>query len=175
MESAVEKQQEFIIDDLSKAEWTMKKIAHLKNKIADKQAQAAKMKADIDSWLLTETEHHTNDIAYFEGLLQPFVVEQLKDSKKKSISLPSGKIGFKAGNKNFMFAGKKVEKTLPELIKFIKETNPEFIETKETVKWGDLKKTLTVTDKGVVVTSDGEIVTDMTVEQGDPKFYIEVK
>ena len=44
---------------------------------------------------------------------------------------------------------------------FVKDNMPEYIETKETVKWGELKKTLTAAD-GRFVTADGEIVDGVT-------------
>lgn len=171
----VEETQSFVIDDLSKAEWAMKKIAHSKAKITDLQTQAQKMRNDVDMWLQKEAEHETNNIAYFEALLQPFIAEQLKDSKKKSLSLPSGKAGYRAGATKFKFNGVEVDSKLPDLIEYVKANSPDFIKKTETVKWADYKKTLTVTDEGAVVTADGEIIEQMNVEKGEDKFYTEVK
>jgi hypothetical protein len=49
------------------------------------------------------------------------------------------------------------------------------VETKQSVKWSDLKRMLKPTEDGRAVTDDGEIVPDMTVERGEKKFYVEVE
>ena len=54
---------------------------------------------------------------------------------------------------------------------FVKESAPEFIETKETVKWGEFKKTLTATEDGRYITADGEIVDGVTFEEKPDVFY----
>ena len=166
---------EFVIDDLSKAEWALKKIAASRKEISSKTAQAEKMKQDIDKWLEEEIKTHTDDVVKFEILLMPFVNSQIEGTKKKSLKLPSGKVGFRAGSNKFLIGGIEASSKNESLISFAEKSMPEFIEQTRTAKWGEIKKLLTVTDEGVVITTDGEIVPDMKVEQGEPKFYTEVK
>ena len=170
----INENEKFIIDDLAKAEWAMKKIAKRQGELVILQEQAERMKADIDKWLLRETTEKQDDISYLENLLKPFAESSIQGTKKKSLALPSGKIGFRAGAKNFVLNGTKVTNTMPELITFVKGSSPEFIETKESVKWADYKKTLNA-DGDKVITADGEIIEGMTIQQSEPKFYVDVK
>ena len=73
-----------------------------------------------------------------------------------------------------MLDGEKVAATSARLLSFVKVEDESFIERKESVRWGDYKKTLQVTDSGRVVTADGVPIPGMTCTQGEPSFYVEV-
>lgn len=173
MMEAQEKER-FEVTDESSAEWVLEKLAEKAAERQQVEEQYQKMIARYDKWRADSLEKLDSDEAYFNGLLRPWVAEQLADSKKKSISLPSGRVGFRAGSKSFLLNGEKVDSTNTSLLEFVKGADSSFIETKESVKWGEYKKTLKVAPDGRVVTADGEIVPDMVVEQGEPTFYAEV-
>ena len=173
MEEAQEKER-FEVTDLASAEWCMEKLAEKAAERQQVEEQYHKMIDRYNKWWQTNIDKLDSDEAYFRKLLRSWVADQLAGSKKKSISLPSGRVGFRAGSKEFMLNGDRVTSTNPSLLEFVKGADSSFIETKESVKWGEYKKTLKVADDGQVVTADGEIVPDMVVEQGEPTFYAEV-
>ena len=113
--------------------------------------------------------------ACFYGLLRPWVEEKLAGGKKKSVKLPSGTVGFRAGTGTYKFGEEKVTATNAELLAFVKNDDASFIKVEESVRWGDYKKTLNVTDDGKVVSANGEVIPDMTYTEGEPTFYVKVK
>ena len=172
MEALEEKRSE--VTDTASAEWCMEKLAEKAAERQQVEEQYHKMIARYDKWRADSLEKLDSDEAYFNQLLAPWAAEQLEGTKKKSITLPSGRVGFRAGSKAFMLNGEKVASANPGLLEFVKGADSSFIETKESVKWGEYKKTLKVIDDGQVITADGEIVPDMVVEVGPARFYVEV-
>ena len=169
-----QEKERFEVTDESSAEWVLEKLAEKAAERQKVEEQYQKMIARYEKWRADSLEKLDSDEAYFNQLLAPWAAEQLEGTKKKSITLPSGRVGFRAGSKAFMLNGEKVASTNPSLLEFVKGADSSFIETKESVKWGEYKKTLKVADDGQVVTADGEIVPDMSVEVGPARFYVEV-
>lgn len=174
MEQAAEKER-FTVKDASSAEWVMEKIAEKQAEIAEMTRQRDKMLARYNEWYTAGTEALNGDIAYFEKLLADWAREELAEGKAKSISLPSGRVGFRAAAPKVTFAGAPVDKTSAAFVTLTKQVAPEYVETKESVKWADFKKTLTLAENGAVVTESGEILPDMKWEAQDPTFYATVK
>ena len=174
MEQAAEKER-FTVKDASSAEWVMEKIAEKQAEIAEMTRQRDKMLARYNEWYAAGTEALNGDIAYFEKLLADWAREELAEGKAKSISLPSGRVGFRAAAPKVTFAGAPVDKTSAAFVTLTKQVAPEYVETKESVKWADFKKTLTLAENGAVVTESGEILPDMKWEAQDPTFYATVK
>ena len=174
MEQAAEKER-FTVKDASSAEWVMEKIAEKQAEIAEMTRQRDKMLARYNEWYTAGTEALNGDIAYFEKLLADWAREELAEGKAKSISLPSGRVGFRAAAPKVTFAGAPVDKTSAAFVTLTKQVAPEYVETKESVKWADFKKTLTLAENGAVVTESGEILPDMKWEAQDPTFYAPVK
>lgn len=174
MEQAAEKER-FTVKDASSAEWVMEKIAEKQAEIAEMTRQRDKMLARYNEWYAAGTEALNGDIAYFEKLLSDWAREELAEGKAKSISLPSGRVGFRAAAPKVTFAGAPVDKTSTAFVTLTKQVAPEYVETKESVKWADFKKTLTLAENGAVVTESGEILPDMKWEAQDPTFYATVK
>lgn len=174
MEQAAEKER-FTVKDASSAEWVMEKIAEKQAEIAEMTRQRDKMLARYNEWYAAGTEALNGDIAYFEKLLADWAREELAEGKAKSISLPSGRVGFRAAAPKVTFAGAPVDKTSAAFVTLTKQVAPEYVETKESVKWADFKKSLTLAENGAVVTESGEILPDMKWEAQDPTFYATVK
>ena len=174
MEQAAEKER-FTVKDASSAEWVMEKIAEKQAEIAEMTRQRDKMLARYNEWYATGTEALNGDIAYFEKLLADWAREELAEGKAKSISLPSGRIGFRAAPAAVTFVGTPVDKTNAAFVAMVKKSAPEYVETKESVKWADFKKTLTLAEEGKVISADGEVLTEMAWSQPEPTFYANVK
>ena len=166
--------ERFAVTDEASAEWCLEKLEENAKARALIDEQYKQMTARYEKWradALAELE--SNDL-YLKGLLEPWAAEKIADGKKKSVKLPSGVIGFRAGGKTWKMGDEKVEATTPALIAFVKENDDSFVAVKETVRWGDYKKTLKEMKDGRVATSDGQIIEGMTVTQGEPSFYVEV-
>ena len=171
----ISEKERFTVKDASSAEWVMEKIAEKQAEIAEMTRQRDKMLARYNEWYTAGTEALNGDIAYFEKLLADWAREELAEGKAKSISLPSGRVGFRAAPAAVTFVGTPVDKTNAAFVAMVKKSAPEYVETKESVKWGDLKKTLTFADGGKVISADGEVLTEMAWTQPEPTFYATVK
>lgn len=156
----------FVIDNLEKAEWALKKIAEHKAAI---QRISDFAKAEIEKiqvWAQEQAKSHEEDVKYFESLLQPFAAEELKGKKTKTVKLPSGKMSFKK-TVNY-------ERDEAQLLDFVKSCEMvDYIKVKESLDWAGFKKLCTVTSDGKLITEDGEIVPSVVVVTSE-KFSVEV-
>lgn len=164
----------FEVTDEASAEWVLEKLEENAKARALIDEQYQRMLARHEAWRTEALKELDDNDAYFYGLLRPWAEEKLAGGKKKSVKLPSGRVGFRAGSKTYMLDGEKVAATSARLLSFVKVEDESFIERKESVRWGDYKKTLQVTDSGRVVTADGVPIPGMTCTQGEPNFYVEV-
>ena len=168
------KKKPFAVTDESSAEWVLEKMEENAKARALIEEQYKRMIARHEKWREEALKELEDNDAYFQSLLRPWAETKLAGSKKKSVKLPSGRVGFRAGSKTYMLDGEKVAATSARLLSFVKVEDESFIERKESVRWGDYKKTLQVTDSGRVVTADGVPIPGMTCTQGEPSFYVEV-
>ena len=169
-----EEKKPFAVTDEASAEWCLEKLEENAKARALIEEQYQRMIARHDKWradALAEIE--SNDL-YIKGLLEPWAAEKIADGKKKSVKLPSGRVGFRAGGEIWKMGDEKVEATTPALLAFVKQDDDSFVKVQESVRWGDYKKTLNIMEDGRVATSDGQIIEGMTVTKGAPSFYVEV-
>lgn len=96
-------------------------------------------------------------IEYFETIPEEF---KKKTKTMEKYRLPSGEIIKKYPNPEFKRNNKK-------LLDWIKANKLDYVEVKESPKWGELKK-ITKVMNGQVVTEDGEIVEGVEVIEREP-------
>lgn len=166
--------ERFTVTDEASAEWCLEKIEENAKARALIDEQYKQMTARYEKWRADALAELDGSDAYLKGLLLPWAQEKVADGKKKSVKLPSGRVGFRAGGEIWKMGDEKVEATTPALLAFVKENDDSFVKVQESVRWGDYKKTLNVMKNGRVATSDGQIIEGMTVTQGAPSFYVEV-
>ena len=166
--------ERFTVTDEASAEWCLEKMEENEKARALIEEQYKRMIARHEKWREEALAELDNSDAYLKGLLLPWAQEKVADGKKKSLKLPSGRIGFRAGSTSYMIGEDKVTATHPKLLAFVKENYAAFIKVEESVRWGDFKKTLHVAKDGQVVTEYGEVIPDMKAIQGGPSFYVEV-
>lgn len=154
----------FVIDTLEKAEWAMRKIAWYVRKNREVQELAARRVLQIESWAQKETENIADQIAFFESLLQPWAERELAESKRRSIKLPQGTLGFRKSQPKF-------DRDEDKLLPWVKDNKPEHLVVRESVDWAGLKKRLTVAN-GIAITEEGEVVPGVTVTRVPDKFYV---
>lgn len=169
-----EEKERFAVTDEASAEWCLEKLeenAKARKLVND---QFAEMVYCYEEWKSDSLQELNRSDKYLKGLLQTWAVEKLADGKKKSVNLPSGRVGFRAGGEIWKMGDEKVEATTPALLAFVKQDDDSFVKVQESVRWGDYKKTLHIMEDGRVATSDGQIIEGMTVTKGEPSFYVEV-
>ena len=166
--------ERFTVTDEASAEWCLEKMEENEKARALIEEQYKRMIARHEKWREEALAELDNSDAYLKGLLLPWAQKKVADGKKKSLKLPSGRIGFRAGSTSYMIGEDKVTATHPKLLAFVKEDYAAFIKVEESVRWGDFKKTLHVAKDGQVVTEYGEVIPDLKAIQGEPSFYVEV-
>jgi hypothetical protein len=157
---------DFIVDNLDKAEWAVRKIASYEAAKREAEDLAKKRIDQIKAWLDSEKATNDKQIEYLSELVRPFAEGRLKDAKKRSLKLPCGTIGFRKAQPKFDFDNDK-------LLPWAKVNVPDQVETKESVKWGELKKTLAF-EQGKAITKDGEVVPGIMVTEQPDSFYVKV-
>lgn len=148
------------------ANWCLEKISEAKMEIMDARAFYEAKKRQLDQWLENTIAPYNRDREHFEALLAGYAEEALAGKKKRTISLPGGKFGFRK-------VPAKIDRDETALLEFAETSAPEFIKVKKSVDWAGLKKTCK-TDGDHMVTADGEIVPGVTVTEQPDKFVCEV-
>lgn len=164
----------FEVTDEASAEWVLEKLEENAKARALIDEQYQRMLARHEAWRTEALKELDDNDAYFHGLLRPWAEAKLAGGKKKSVKLPSGTVGFRAGSGTYKLGDEKVTATSAKLLAFVKNDDASFIKVEESVRWGDYKKTLHVTEDGKVVSANGEVIPDMTYTEGEPSFYVKV-
>lgn len=158
----------FKIDSLDKAEWAINKIKERRAQRLEIAAFFDRKQEDLEIWFKEEVDSIDKDIEFFVSLLQPFAAEQLKGKKTKTMKLPSGSCSFRKGSTVY----RRDEAALLELVR---ATFPEYLKIKESVDWSGFKKTLTQTEDGRLITSDGEVLNCVICEQEADDFIVKTE
>ncbi|KYC64717.1 host-nuclease inhibitor Gam family protein [Heyndrickxia coagulans] len=171
-EQPAEERQHFEITGLDSLNWAFRKLSAFKAKEAEITELAKKERERIDFWEAEQKKSIQGDMEFFENLIQRYHAQRLAENPKaKTLSTPFGK------------SKSRTSKPAPEkqdenkLLKYVTDNGlDEFI--KKSVKWGDLKKNLKVTDidgKAVVVdTTTGMYVPGVTIKPAQTTFNVEV-
>ena len=159
-----EAEELFCIDDDSKADWAVRKIAE--------------HRAEIDKWdnhfknqleRIRATEQASID--YLTRLLKDYftTVPHKTTKTEESYRLPSGKVYMKEQLPKYI-------RNEDEMTAWAKENRPELVKTTvtETTDWNTLKKATTTLDDGSVVDSlTGEVIPGVKAEMRMPEFKID--
>lgn len=149
----VEGKEPFRITDDGSLHWTFRKMRELKGEISKKEelanadyAHIEEEKKLVDEWFKSETKSLNQSLEYFEQLVKDYHLQLLKDDpEQKTLSSPFGK---SSSRRSTAQADKGDE---DKLLAYAKENKlTDLINVKESVKWGDLKKTLKVSGNNVV-------------------------
>ena len=144
----------FCIDNDSKAEWAIKKIKEAQDEhdrilalIEEEEQKLALRKDQIAKKLESDT-------SYLKYLLNNYMqTVTCKESKtQKTYQLLSGKLVYKYGGTEWV-------KDDDAMLAWAKKDMPELVKVKESVDWAALKKTISVTENGEVITeATGEVL-----------------
>ncbi|MDR7870338.1 MAG: host-nuclease inhibitor Gam family protein [Tissierellaceae bacterium] len=147
------------------AEWIIEKVnEELVEKARFKMSLENKIKVLQDKLRKLEDEERAaiekRDsylLEYFETIDEKF---KKKTKTQEKYRLPSGEIVKK-------YPGPEFKRDNDKLLNWTKKNAPEYVEIKETPKWGELKK-ITKVVNGQVITEDGEIVEGVEVIERPP-------
>lgn len=180
-QTAEAKKEGWKVDSMERANYCLAQIKKYEAKKAEYKALVDEEKARLDAFLREAYTEPDNSIAFFTGALQPYITDVLSvEKKKKSINLPNGTAGFRA-------VPDTIDRDEVKLLAFVKKYDTSLVDTKEFVKWADLKAKLkfvtseiTTEDGDTVeevkaVTEDGEVVEGIKVTKNEPKFYVKVE
>lgn len=159
-----EAEELFCIDDDSKADWAVRKIA-------EHRAEIEKWDTHFKTQLEKITATEQASIDYLTRLLQDYfrTVPHKETKTEESYKLPSGKIYVKAQQPKYI-------RDEEEMTAWAKENRPELVKTTvtETTDWNTLKKATTTLEDGSVVDSlTGEVIPGVKAEHRDPEFKID--
>ena len=168
-------QADVLIAEIIGKQWQIDNIESNAKKV--KEAQIAYITKKVDEWLTKETEPLKAELESLNALLKPYVEDYLKDNpKKRSVKLPSGSAGFRKGTVNFTFTSSPTEKVDAKselLLKLVKDHKLDnYLVIKESVNWIKLKASLNLTDDGKVISSDGEVLSELQATKEPDLFYV---
>lgn len=182
LHETVEVQEGWQVTDLNAAVWADERIHDAQVKVDEIEKLATDRIADlqrkidiVNEWKEEAKKPYLNTISFFAAkimvYLQYTIAEQVAAGKKKivkSLKLPFNKPAMKA-------KPPEVKRDDAQLIAWLEKNHPEYIERKPTVKWGDLKKTLTQTEvDGVLayVDANGQVVPHVTLMERPDEFVL---
>lgn len=85
--------EKYKIGGPSEADWALRKLAQARRRIAENDELARLEEQRLHEWHRQSCEPLERDIEYFESILRNWHEEQLEaDPKRKSVSLPGGKL-----------------------------------------------------------------------------------
>ena len=178
--------------DIGEADVLVRRIIQNQIKIANIEAGAKRIieenikqiTEETNEWRDKETEPLKAELESLKAVLAPYVEECTKNTKAKSISLPSGRAGFQKGSTVFAIADcgvypaeacAKLDGKSPRLLEIVKQHGlNDYVATKEVTytDWLRLKKSLNVTDEGKVITAEAEILPELTARIEPDRFYV---
>ena len=171
--------ENFIVDTKSKADWCMENIKKAREVLEQNEKTAKEImerkEAEVNGWLKKENEQYENTIETMMSFLRPWVASELeKENKNKkkpkySITLPSGRVGYKKNADEFTYKGVKCDSSNEKLIEIV---GSDYIEVKQVSKpkWSEFKKIIDVVDGKAINTETGEVL-PIEVKIGEYEFY----
>ena len=159
----------FAVKDDSSANWALRKISQLNDRMERNNALAQAEIDKIEQWNQAENEQVQNSIDYFQGLLAEYAMQKKKDDPKfKTMKLPNGRFGFRKRQPKWNYDDDAVLQALE------KANLDDFIRVKKTPSKADIKKAFDVVNGKVISPDTGEVIDGITVVDQDESFGVTV-
>ena len=173
MDATDSESTKFEITDIDSLNWVFRKLSALKSKENETKQLAEKERLRILSWEQGELSTMQNSVEFFESMIAQYHMKQLEaDPKAKTISTPYGK------TKSTTSKAAPEKQNEEQLLSFVEENKLPFIETKKSLKWGELKKTLQIVEKDgqqIVIDENGQVVPGAVVKPQSTTFKVELE
>lgn len=159
----------FRIDNDSKADWALRKIAEARQEHARITVLINEQHAELYGAQAAEDDRLESNTAWLAQQLEAYqrTVKGKVTKTTEKYRLLSGTLVRKKG-------GLDIKRDQDILTAWLKENCPEYVKTEDSPLWGEFKKILSFTD-GQAVAPSGEIVPGVTVEQKQDTFTIETE
>ena len=144
----------FKVDDDSKADWAMRKLASIRRKQAENKDIFDREVKRVMEWLEKVNTALERDAEWFESNLRPYALQE-RSKDRKSIVLPHGTIKTVAGRVKFDIEDES------KLIEWAEKNAPELVRVKKEVDKKALGALNQSEDK--VISTQGEIVPSVKV------------
>jgi len=162
-------EEEFVVDNDKKAEYCIRKIKAEQAEhdrlmeLVNAEIEELNLKAlELDNKLESETK-------YLKSLLYGYfqTVAHKETKTQESYKLLSGSLVYKKPAVTI------VRPDDEKLVAYLENAGREdMVETKKTAKWGEVKKTLTISYDGQVISEDGEILDFIATEEKAGEFNV---
>jgi hypothetical protein len=158
----------FVVDDLNKATWAMRKLREVVVHLEANAAIAEQEKARIDAWLTDVNKSLITEREFFENHLTMYLrKEREKDESTKTISTPYGKITSRVTQPKWEFT--------EELVDWLLNHNDNLVRIKYEVDKTELKKSYEVAGDKAINTATGEVVPHIQIIPADISYKVEVQ
>lgn len=149
-----EQARQFRITDEGMADWAIRKIAKARKEFDEAGKVADAQIARISDWLARKKRDMERTEEFFGGLLRAYYQPQHEadPKRRKTFRLPSGQVQFRAQQPEY-------KRDDEALLGWLKANGREdYIVSKESPAWGELKKILKQHGEHMIDTESGEIV-----------------
>jgi len=162
--------QRFRIQNDNQADWALRKIARARQDMKEAEETAAMEIEKINRWLDGQRDESLRTERFFTALLQEYYEPRfMTNPDKKTYKLPSGKVQRRTQQPQF-------DRDNEALLAWLKQREmTDYIEVKETPKWGELKQQVQVVGEHVVIKDGplkGEIIDGVEVVHRPPTFRV---
>lgn len=162
--------QRFRIQDDNQADWALRKIARARQDMKEAEETAAMEIEKINRWLDGQRDESLRTERFFTALLQEYYEPRfMTNPDKKTYKLPSGKVQRRTQQPQF-------DRDNEALLAWLKQREmTDYVEVKETPKWGELKQQVQVVGEHVVIKDGplkGEIIDGVEVVHRPPIFRV---
>ena len=162
--------QRFRIQDDNQADWALRKIARARQDMKEAEETAAMEIEKINRWLDGQRDESLRTERFFTALLQEYYEPRfMTNPDKKTYKLPSGKVQRRTQQPLF-------DRDNEALLAWLKQREmTDYIEVKESPKWGELKQQVQVVGEHVVIKDGplkGEIIDGVEVVHRPPTFRV---
>jgi len=160
----------FTVKDDKAAEWALSKIREEAAELARMEILCQNMIDTYKSKIEKANKDYEQHTSWLRSQLQQYfeTVPRKATKTQETYTLPSGKLKKKFGGVDYI-------KDDEKLLQWVKDNGgtENYVQVKETVKWAELKETITV--KGAeAIDSDGEVIPGIKIETKPDKFEIEL-
>lgn len=164
-------EQQFEITSTNELNWAFRKLEALNAKENEIKESADFERNRVNEWEQKELKPINDSRSYFEGLIFRYHSQVMAaDPKKKTISTPYGK------SKSRTSKAAPEQKDKAQVLQYAIENELDDC-LKTEVKWGDLKKKLSIVEIGdekVVVDENGQIVPGVKIKPESISYSVEV-
>jgi len=165
----------FVVDDLSTANWAVRRVARHRRKLAEVEALVQAERDRLDAYLAEQRQRYEQHVGFLADLLERFHRERLADDPtEKTITLPTG-----------VLKARKLPGGLncdAEALPWLQEHRPELVRTRLEVDLVAAKREFVASDGlGVdgkahaVDPETGEVVPGVFITPGEVRFTVDTK